>query len=187
MVVGSNPAARPGWDADGAAPRRPLGFARRKAAYLLACLAAGLAVSTAPAAAQSVQITKLSDVGFGTVVDFTTDAVSPQSVCVYSSTAQGAYNVRAQGSGTANAFTLLNGAAPLAYEVQWSDKSGRSTGTSLTPNTTLTGLRSNANNATCSSGPATTASLIVLIRGTSLGSAAGGTYNGTLTLIVAPE
>ena len=187
MVVGRNPAAWPGWNAGGAAPRRPLGSARRKAAFALAALFGAVVAPAAPAAAQQVQISKLSDVAFGTIVDFTTDSVSAQNVCIFSSTAQKGYNIRATGSGTGSAFTLANGSARLAYEVQWSANSGRTTGTSLTTNVALTGLRTNANNATCSSGPATTASLIVIIRAASLGAAAGGAYNGTLTLLVAPE
>ena len=187
MVVGSDPAAWPEWNAGGAAPRRPLGSARRTAALLLAALFGALVAPAAPACAQQVQISKLSDVAFGTITDFTTDSISAQNVCVFSSTAQKGYTIRATGNGTANAFTLANGPARLPFEVQWSGNSGRTTGTSLTTNVTLTGQRTNANNATCSSGPATTASLIVIIRSASLGAAAGGTYNGTLTLLVAPE
>lgn len=186
MVVGSNPAAWPGWNAGGAAPRRPLGSAWRKAAFRLAALLAFVATA-APASAQQVQISKLSDVAFGAIADLTVDSQSAENVCVFSSMAQKGYNIRAQGSGAASAFTLLNGSATLPYEVQWNANSGRTTGTSLTANVTLTGLRSNANNATCASGPATTASLIVIIRAASLGTAAGGNYAGTLTLIVAPE
>ena len=187
MVVGSDPAAWSGWHAGGAAPRRPLGSARRKAALLLAALFGTLVVAAAPAAAQQVQISKLSDVAFGTIADLTVDSVSAQNVCVFSSTAQKGYNIRATGNGTASAFTLANGSSKLAYEVQWSPNSGRTTGTGLTTNVTLTGQRTNANNATCSSGPATTASLIVIIRAASLSAAAGGAYSGTLTLLVAPE
>lgn len=187
MVVGSNPAAWSGWNDRGAAPRRPLGSARRKAAYLLGALFGAMLAPAAPASAQQVQISKLSDVTFGTITDFTTDSVSAQNVCVFSSTAQNGYTIRATGNGAASAFTLANGPAALPYEVQWSDKTGRTTGTSLTSNVTLTGQRSNANNGPCSSGPATTASLIVIIRASSLGSAAGGNYNGTLTLLIAPE
>lgn len=187
MVVGSNPAAWPARNARGTRPGRPLGSVWRKAALVLASLVAAAAVQGTPADAQSVQLTKLSDVAFGTITDFTTDSLSSQNVCVFSSTAQKGYNIRATGSGAASAFTLASGSSTLAYEVQWNQNSGRTSGTSLIPNVTLTGQRTNANNATCSSGPATTASLILIIRAAAAGSAAGGDYAGSLTLIVAPE
>ena len=187
MVAGSNPAAWPERNAGGRVPLRPLGRAWRTAALVVACQVGALIAPAAPAAAQQVQITKLSDVAFGTITDLTTDSVSAQNVCVFSSTQQKGYNIRATGNGAGNAFTLGNGPASLAYEVQWNQNSGRTTGTSLTSNVTLTGQRSNANNATCASGPATTASLIVIIRSAALGAAAGGNYSGTLTLVIAPE
>ncbi len=187
MVAGSNPAAWSERNAGGPAPRPPLGSAWRKAALVLASLSGSLVAPAGPAAAQQVQINKLSDVSFGLISDFTTDAVSAQNVCIFSSTAQKGYNIAAQGSGAANAFTLANGSTTLAYEVQWNANSGRTTGTSLTPNVALGGQRSNANNAGCASGPATTASLIVILRAAALGSAPGGNFAGTLTLVIAPE
>lgn len=187
MVAGSDPAAWSGWNAGSSLLWRPTGYAWRKAALALASLSGALFVPGEPAAAQQVQINKLSDVSFGLISDFTTDAVSAQNVCVFSSTAQKGYNIAAQGSGVANAFTLANGSTNLAYEVQWNGNSGRTTGTSLTPNVALTGQRSNANNAGCVSGPVTTASLIIIIRAAALGAAPGGNFAGTLTLVIAPE
>ena len=187
MVAGSNPAAWSGGIADSPSLRRPLDYAWRKAALVLASLSGALVVPAGPASAQQVQINKLSDVSFGLISDFTTDALSAQNVCVFSSTAQKGYNIAAQGSGAANAFTLANGSTTLAYDVQWNANSGRTTGTSLTPNVALTGQRSNATAAGCSSGPTTTASLIVIIRAAALGAAPGGNFAGTLTLVIAPE
>jgi hypothetical protein len=148
----------------------------------------GLAcVSTPASAQQKVQITKLTDVAFGTITDLSVDAVRSQSVCVFSNTSTKGYNVRATGSGTGSAFTLSSGAALLAYEVQWNSSSGQTSGTSLTAGTTLTGLKSTATNATCTSGPLTSASLIVLIRSATLSSATATAYTGTLTLLIGPE
>jgi hypothetical protein len=187
MVAGSNPAAWSGWNARGGSPLRPTGSVWRKAALVLASLSGALVVPAEPAAAQQVQINKLSDVAFGTITDFTTDSLSAQNVCVFSTTAQKGYNITAQGSGAASAFTLANGPATMAYEVQWNSNSGRTTGTNLSPNVALTGQRTNATTAGCTSGPLTTASLIVIIRSAALGAAAGGNYAGTLTLVIAPE
>jgi hypothetical protein len=57
----------------------------------------------------------------------------------------------------------------------------------LSPNVPLTGQTSTATQQTCNSGPATSASLIVVLRSTALSSATAGTYNGAVTLLVGPE
>jgi hypothetical protein len=46
---------------------------------------------------------------------------------------------------------------------------------------------STASHQTCSTGPASSASLIILLRSAALSSARAGSYNGTLTLVVGPE
>ena len=153
------------------------------AAALLCCGAAA-----APASAQA-RINKLSDIAFGTLSNFATDSVQAQSVCAYSLGLLGAYHVTATGSGTGGAFTLGNGAgATLAYEVQWSDSAGQTSGTGLTSGTALTGQYSGALTSGCTLlGPVTSASLIVVIRATALTSATAGSYNGVLTIILAPN
>lgn len=153
------------------------------AAALLWCGAAA-----APASAQA-RISKLSDIAFGTLSNFATDSVQAQSVCAYSLGLLGAYHVTATGSGAGGAFTLDNGAgATLAYEVQWSDSAGRSSGTGLTSGTALTGQSSGALTSGCTLlGPATSASLIVVIRATTLSTATAGNYTGVLTIVVAPN
>lgn len=133
-----------------------------------------------------VQISKLADVAFGTV-DPTAAASSAEDVCVWSNTSGKGYTVTASGSGTSNAFTLSDGTDTLAYDVQWSDSAGQSTGTALVSGTALTGLTSSAVNPTCSSGPASTASLIVNMTAANLQAAVAGDYTGTLTLVVAPQ
>lgn len=151
-----------------------------------AASAAMLAPTSAAIAANTVQITKLTDVSFGTI-STAADSVRGQNVCISSQTPTKGYNVRASGSGASNAFTLANGTKTLAYEVQWNSTSGQTTGTGLSPNIALTGLISSATKPTCSSGPATTASLIVVVRSVAASTASAGTYNGTLTLVFAPE
>jgi hypothetical protein len=133
-----------------------------------------------------VQISGLSDVVFGTV-DPTVAASDAQNVCVWSNTVGRAYNVTATGSGASNAFLLSDGTNSLAYEVEWADTSGQANGTAFTSGTALASLASTATNPTCSSGPATTASLIIKMTTADMQAALASSYTGTLTLVVAPE
>jgi hypothetical protein len=139
-----------------------------------------------PAAAK-VRITGLSDVSFGTISNLMVDAVQAQSICVYSNGTGNRYSVRADGSGSGGAFTLSNGITTLAYDVRWNSQAGQSNGTNLTSGVLLGSQTTSAQNQTCSNGPPTTASLIVVLPATSLSSAGAGNYSGTLTLIVAEE
>lgn len=152
-------------------------------AFLGALLLAG---SPAHAVSNKVRITNLSDVAFGTIANLGVDAVRSQSVCVYSATATAGYNVTATGSGTGGAFELA-GPGPMAFDVQWSGSAGQSSGIQLTPNVPLTGQVTSATQQACGNGPATSASLIVILRSSALSSAGAGTYNGTLTLLIGPE
>ena len=134
-----------------------------------------------------VRISGLSDVTLANV-DPAVDASDTQDVCVWSNTSTKGYNVTATGSGAANAFTLAAGASTVPYSVEWSGTSGQTSGTGLTTGGALTGLTSTATNATCSSGPLASASLIVKIASADLQSMQAATnYTGTLTLVVAPE
>lgn len=161
---------------------------RRRHAFMAgATLALALPAWSALLAGNKVRITGLSDVAFGTVANLSTDWTRSQNICVYSTSPTAGYNVRATGSGSGGAFTLASGSNALAYEVEWSPVSGQSTGTTLSPNVALTGQVSSATQQTCNSGPATSASLIVILRSAQLSAATAGTYSGTLTLLVAPE
>jgi hypothetical protein len=109
-------------------------------------------------------------------------------VCVWSNASTKGYNVTASGSGAGNAFTLANGALTVPYSVEWAASSGQISGTALTAGSAFTGLTSTATSASCSSGAASTASLIVKMATTDLqGMQAATAYTGTLTLVVAPE
>ena len=176
----------------------PAGAARKIAAapeqrrlIRLAVAAAGVAAFLAPAplGAQSnnVRITQLSDVAFGSIANLGIDATRTQNVCVFAHTAIGGYRVTATGSAPGGAFALSSGSNALAYEVQWSSSSGQSSGAMLSPNMTLGGQVSAATHQACSNGPATSASLILVLRSTALSSAMAGSYSGTLTLLIGPE
>jgi hypothetical protein len=174
----------------GSAPARAASSAR---ACGLGLRAIGIALlsllAPQPLSAQSnnVRITQLSDVAFGALANLGVDAVRTQSICVFAHTANEGYRVTATGSAPNGAFALSSGASLLDYEVQWSPSPGQSTGSQLSPNTTLTGLTSTATQQTCNNGPATSASLILVLRSAALSSARAGSYSGTLTLIIGPE
>ena len=153
---------------------------------LIACFAIFAGGLVVPAAAK-VRITGLSDVSFGTISNLAVDAVQSQSICVYSNGSSQSYSVRADGTGSGGAYTLTNGGSTLAYQVRWNSQAAQSNGAALTAGTSLGSQTTNAQNQTCSTGPSTTASLIVTLPATSLSSATAGTYSGTLTIIVAEE
>jgi hypothetical protein len=135
-----------------------------------------------------VRISGLSDVTF-TNADPSVTASNAQNVCVWSNTSTRGYTITATGSGAANAFTLSSGALPaVPYSVEWAQTSGQTSGAGLAAGTALTGQTSSAINSDCSAGPSSSASLVVSVASSALqGMTAGVTYNGTLTLVVAPE
>lgn len=133
-----------------------------------------------------VQISGLTDMAFGTV-DPASAASKNEDLCVWSNTSGRGYQVTASGSGASNAFTLSDGTNTLPYSVQWAGTSGQVSGTALTAGTALTGLTSTATSPTCSTGDSATASLIVNMTAANLQAAVASTYNGTLTLVVAPQ
>jgi hypothetical protein len=145
--------------------------------------------SAAPcfAASNNVRITGLTDVAFGTVANLSADAVQSQSLCLYANTASNGYNVRASGSGAGGTFSLSSGSDELPFEVQWNGTAGQSSGTQLSANVVLSGLTTVATQQTCNSGPAVSASLVVILRSAALSSASAGSYNGSLTLLIGPE
>lgn len=156
-----------------------------RAAFLLLLLAGS--AQPAGAAPKRVRITGLSDVAFGTIANLGVDDVGSQSVCIYSQTTTNGYNVTANGTGSGGAFQLASGANLLPFDVQWNSSAGQTNGTQLSPNVPLTGLVSSAMAQQCTSGPATSASLIIILRSAALASTTAGTYNGTLTLVFGPE
>jgi spore coat protein U-like protein len=137
---------------------------------------------------QRVQISGLSDFAFGTL-DPATAASTPENVCVWSNTATKSYNITATGSGASSAFTLSNGSTTLAYGVQWAASSGATSGTPLAVNTASATFASAATTPGCSSGPSSSASLIVGFTTAQLQAATGSAtaYTGSLTLLVAPQ
>ena len=141
----------------------------------------------APAQAEKVRITNLSDVDFGTIANLQADSRRSQNICLYSNSAAGGYSVVAWGSGAGSTFSLADGPSSLAYDVEWSGQSGQSAGATLSPNVALTGQTSSATHQFCNSGPSTSASLTIILRAAELSRARQGIYSGTLTLLIAAE
>jgi hypothetical protein len=156
---------------------------------LAACAAVAMLAAPAPVEAQSnnVRISKLSDVAFGSLANLGVDRSVAQNICVFAHTSGNRYRVTATGSAPGGAFTLTSGSDLLAYEVQWNASSGQSSGLQLSPSVAQTGLISSATQQTCNNGPATSASLILLLRSTALQSAKAGSYAGTLTLVIGAD
>ena len=155
---------------------------------VIAAVLIAIASNATPAfAASNVRITALTDLAFSTIANVSVDSSRSESVCVYSTSPTSGYHVTATGTGIGGAFTLASGANRLAYDVQWNRQPGQSSGTQLTAGVPLTGLVSSATQQQCTSGPTTSASLIVVLRSAALSAARAGIYTGTLTLLIAPE
>ena len=133
------------------------------------------------------RITGLTDVTL-TNQDPNSAINSAQNICVWSNTATKKYGITATGSGTASAFTLANAALTAPYSVQWSGSSGATTGTALSAGVASTSFTSTATEQSCTSGPTSSASLIVNLSTTDLGLMQAATnYTGTLTLVITPQ
>lgn len=154
---------------------------------LCGALAALAALASSGTAAQSVRISGLSDVQFGTLTNLINDQVSSQTICVYSSALNGGYRVTATGSGPGGAFTLQSGSAQLAYELQWAAAANQSSGQPLSPGVPLAGQAGNTWLSNCLFGLFMSASLITVLRAQATSSARAGTYSGTVALMIAPN
>jgi len=152
----------------------------------IAAAVAALLATAVPAAAQTVRLTKLSDVAFGSLSS-TATATRSQNVCAFATNASGAYSVRASGSGTGGALTLAAGGATMAYEVQWAGTPNQTTGTALPANTTVGGFNDGNVLELCNLITTSSASLIVILRSAALAGATAGSYSGTLTLILGAQ
>jgi len=137
--------------------------------------------------AQKVRITNLTDVDFGLISSPQAEARRSQNICLFSNSSGGAYSVSASGSGAGSSFELNSGGDSLAYDVEWSASSGQASGVLLAPAVPLTGQTSSATHQFCNSGPATTASMTIVLRAAELSRARQGSYSGTLTLLIAAE
>src|SRR5689334_1888165 len=171
-------AVSPGGGRSGDGMKQPGRCRGRVSVWLCFLGAFGVVSSPAVAASNKVRITGLSDVNFGSVSNLSTDAIQSQSMCLFSDTVTTGYNVTAAGSGLGGAFELASGSQRMAYEVQWNGLANRTSGSQLLPNVPLIGQTSAATQQTCNNGPATSASLVILLRSAALSQAMAGTYSG---------
>lgn len=131
-----------------------------------------------------VRITELDDITFAA----STTAPPPQSdpVCVHSTS--GSYLITAtsdHGSGTI--FRMRDGSRYIAYGVGWYPSASGGTATALSSgiqSPTFTGA--DATSQTCAT-TIDTARVEITVDGISFANAQTGTYNDTLTLVVAPQ
>lgn len=142
----------------------------------------------APVTAAAPISPTLQDILFGAVPSLSSDLIKSQNTCSFSGVAPITYAVGAGGSGSGGAFTLTNGTSTIPYEVQWAQGINASSGTALTANVALNGQVTPGllSGLTCALG-ATNASLIIIVRATSLQQATAGTYAGTLTVLMAAQ
>jgi len=113
-------------------------------------------------------------------------------VCIGKNDFFGPYAVRAAGDGNGfdpAAFTLTNGIDQINYNVYWNDANGTAGNTSVTPGLILHGQTGGAFGfflnvvGFCF----TNANLQIEIPDTELSAAIGGSYTGTLTLLIIPD
>ncbi len=136
-----------------------------------------------------VMISGLSDIPIAFDNTGTGDLTGSSTACIYRNGA-GTYSVNASGDGVGSAFTIQN-AAPtptiVAYTVAWDDDVAGAATAAVGLGTPLGGQTgANTTETDCSTGGAN-AFVEVTVPRASLTAAPSGTYNGTLTLEIAPE
>lgn len=154
---------------------------------LCGALVALAALCSTATSAQSVRISGLSDVQFGTLTNLVNDQSASQTICVYSSAFNGGYKVTATGSGPGGAFALQSGTAQLPFELQWAGNANQTSGQPLTPGIPLASQSGNTWLSNCLFGLFMSASLITVLRASQTSTARAGAYSGTVSLMIAPN
>lgn len=133
-----------------------------------------------------VKISDLGDLTRSAWEEGNGDVNLSDTVCVYSTRANGGYKVNPQGSGAASAFTLANGSNLMPYAVAWAD-SASGTAAALSANTLSAAFQNASTSSPTCIGGGNNARLDVKITAAAMTAAVDGTYNGVLTLIVSPS
>ena len=137
-----------------------------------------------------VMISGLSDIAIAFDNTGTGDLTGSSTACIYRNGA-GTYSVNATGDGGVGGtdFSIQN-ATPVPtvvpYTVEWDDDVAGSNYSAVALGTALTG-QSGANTTDTACGTGANAIVQVTVPRASLAAAPAGTYNGTLTLEIAPE
>lgn len=129
------------------------------------------------------RISNLNDILFPTW-DGINSLISSDSFCVYRNS-PGNYNVLAQGSGPAYAFSLTEGISQLPYTATWNDLN---TTTNLSANVLLSN-RTNTftTNQSCNGGANNNATIELTITPAAINSVPQGIYSGTMTMIISQQ
>jgi len=144
-----------------------------------------MAVIWATPSAAQVQISGLSDLALGSW-NGAGDVESEVEHCVLGNRG-GLFSIEATDDGPGDSFALTNGPVSLPYQVAYDDGSGWSQLNSGTP---LSGQRGSQNVnqfERCLAGQRPPERVRVRVLAQDLSGAIGGSYSGTLTLLVAPE
>jgi hypothetical protein len=117
------------------------------------------------------------------------DLCDVDDVCVFSNTASGRYNVKADGDGSGGSFEVSDTINTLPYNLYWNDKSGTNNGQiQLTSNIVETGFRdADTMSVDCLGGSNLTARFFVEFLEADLVAAPASVYSGTVTLTIEPE
>lgn len=173
------------------------GVALRKfCSILLGSIVVGQLVFIQDAAADSVEISNLSDITVPVWITGDPDIIQDVFVCVYRQNTTGTvrtYGIKATGDGPG--FFIKSGIKQLPYSVTWNDGgAGNPSGGTTSPlmnNVALSGLnnaRNNldlpANSNDCNAGASPTSRLRLTITSTDMDAATDGTYTGTITLLL---
>ena len=153
---------------------------------LVPWLASAWVLTFAPQAAAQVQISGLSDLRLG-VWSGSGDLEGAVDHCVRGPRG-GRYAIEATGIGSGGAFVLLNGPGSLPFQVDYSDDGGG--WSQMSPGVPLTGQRGAPNEnqfERCLAGQTSPQRVRVRVLAPDMGTAAAGSYDGSLTLLVTPE
>lgn len=132
-----------------------------------------------------VRISNLGDILLGTFAGVDSSGVSP--ACIYRNGAADNYQITASGDGVANAFTLTNvgATATVAYAVTFSDDLAG------TPEGMASGIallaQSGADDDVDCLNTGNNAQIGVTVAAADAAALPAGNFNGTLTLVVAPN
>ncbi|WP_196138743.1 hypothetical protein [Aliikangiella sp. G2MR2-5] len=130
-----------------------------------------------------VKVSNLDDFVFGRYSGFG-NLQSNDNICI-NVIPRGRYNVTFWGSGPAGAFEVTNGVDSLAYELKFNNRPRTTGGKKVSPGIPLANQRRASQSLDCPS--QLNANISVSFLAQTLQAANPGYYQGTLTLVLAPE
>ena len=136
-----------------------------------------------------VDISAMTDISLGAWTAGSGNVTLPSTACVYSNTHLGGYTISGTGSGTAGAYTLVNGNGnTIAYTAYW-DAAGADTGANAIPLTSANAplAKTGASTVAVDCSSTNNFQLNIHISSAVLTPAPAGTYTGTLALLVSPN